>query len=58
MYVIIAMANGGVAAIGKIAVVGTVMIAGILTAINVIAQKRLRCPIWIVLLGLFIAMKE
>lgn len=58
IYVVMALASGGVAAIGKVAVVGTVMVAGILTAINVIAQKRLRCPVWIMLLGLYIAMKE
>lgn len=58
IYVIMALASGGVAAVGKVAVVGSVMVAGILTAINVIAQKRLRCPVWIVLLGLYIAMEE
>ena len=33
-------------------------IAIILTIINVIAQKRLRCPIWIMLIGLYIAIRE
>lgn len=58
VYIFIALCNGGVAAVGKVAVVGSVIIAGILTAINVIAQKRLRCPIWIVLLGLYVAIRE
>ena len=58
IYVFIALCNGGVAAVGKVAVVGAVMIAGILTTINVIAQKRLRCPVWILLLGLYVAIKE
>lgn len=58
IYVVIALCDGGVVATGKIAVVGTVTIALVLTAINVLAQKRLRCPIWIVLLGLYVAIKE
>lgn len=58
IYVVIALCNGGVLAIGKVAVVGSVIIAGILAVINVIAQKRLRCPIWILIIGLYIAVKE
>lgn len=58
IYVCIALFDGGVTTVGKISVVGTVVIAGILVAINVIAQKRLRCPIWIVLIGLFIAIRD
>lgn len=58
IYVFIALCNGGVLAIGKVAVVGSVIIAGILAVINVIAQKRLRCPIWILIIGLYIAVKE
>ena len=58
VYICIAMGSGGVAAVGKIAVVGSVIVAAILTTINVIAQKRLRCPIWIVLLGLYVAIRE
>ena len=30
----------------------------ILTAFNVIAQKKLRCPIWIVLIGLYVAIRD
>lgn len=45
IYVIIALVNGNVVAVGKVAVVGSVMVAAILVSINVIAQKRLRCPI-------------
>lgn len=57
-YFFAALCNGNVTGIGKASVVGTVAIAGILTLFNVIAQKRLRCPIWIVLIGLFIAVKD
>lgn len=58
IYVIMALASGNVLAVGKVAVVGSVMVAGILVAINVIAQKRLRCPVWIVILGLYIAIQQ
>lgn len=57
-YFFAALANGGVTAIGKISVVGTVAIALVLVLFNVIAQKRLRCPIWIVLIGFYIAVKD
>lgn len=57
IYVIIALAGDGLVA-QKVAVVATTMVAIILTVVNIIAQKRLRCPIWIILIGLFIAIKE
>ena len=57
IYVIIALCGGAVVA-AKVAVVSTVMIAIILTVFNIIAQKKLRCPIWIMLIGLFVAIKE
>ena len=58
VYVIIALGNGGITAPRKIAVVGTVMIALILTVFNFLAKRNLRSPIWLVLLGLYVAMKE
>lgn len=58
IYIVLALANGNVLAVGKVAVVGSVMIAGILTAVNVIAQKKIRCSIWIIVLGLYIAIRE
>lgn len=57
IYVIIALSGGALVA-QKVAVVSTVMVAIILTVFNVISQKRLRCPIWILLIGLYIAIKE
>lgn len=57
IYIIIALAGDGLVA-QKVAVVSTAMVAIILTAINIIAQKRLRCPIWILLIGLYIALSE
>ena len=58
VYVIIALCDEGVTTVGKVSVVGTVAVAAILALFNIIAQKRLRCPIWIVLIGLYIAIRD
>lgn len=58
IYIFVALGDGGISAGRKVAVVSTVLVAIVLTIFNVIAQKRLRCPIWIILLGLFVAIKE
>lgn len=58
IYIIIALSDGGVANIGKVSLVGCVVISLILTLFNVVAQKHLRCPIWIILIGLFVAIKQ
>lgn len=58
IYIGIALSSDGIQTVQKVAVVSTTLIAIILTVFNVIAQKRLRCPIWIILIGLFVAIKE
>jgi len=58
IYCGIGLSNGGVTVAGKVGLVSTIIIALALTGFNVIAQKRLRCPIWILLIGLYVAMKE
>lgn len=58
VYIFIALCGDGVTTIAKVSVVGSVTIALVLTLFNVIAQKRLRCPIWIILIGLYIAIKQ
>ena len=58
VYVVIAVCDEGVTTVGKVSVVGTVAVAAILALFNIIAQKRLRCPIWIVLIGLYIAIRD
>ena len=57
-YFFAALCDGGVTGVGKVSVVGTVSIALILVMFNVIAQKRLRCPIWIVLIGFYVAVRD
>lgn len=57
-YVIVALSSGETLVAQKVAVVSTAMVATMLTAFNVIAQKKLRCPIWILLIGLYVAMRE
>ena len=58
IYVVMALADSGVFMYGKVSVVASVLIAALLTAFNVIAQKRMRCPIWILIIGLFVAIRE
>lgn len=58
IYVIIALVNQDALVVQKVAVVSTAMIAIMMTAFNVISQKNLRCPIWIILIGLFVAIRD
>ena len=58
IYVVIALSNNGIKMGYKVTLVSMLIIAIILCIINVIAQKRLRCPIWIILIGLYIAMRD
>lgn len=58
IYIIIALSSGEAVVIQKVAVVSTTMVAIILTAFNVLSQKKLRCPIWIILIGLFVAIRD
>lgn len=58
VYICIALGNGGVTTPAKVGVVGTVAVAAIITIFNILAKKSLRSPIWIILIGLFVAMKE
>ena len=58
IYIIVALVNKDAVVAQKVAVVSTTMVAIILTAFNVIAQKKLRCPIWIILIGLFVAIRD
>jgi len=58
IYVFIAWFDTGVLVYGKVAVTGTVLIAAILTAFNILMKKRLTCIIWIALIGLAVAFRE
>ena len=58
VYVIIALASGGVTVTGRVSVVGSVMVSIILTTFNVITKRNLRSPRWIILIGLFVAIRE
>lgn len=58
VYVVIAYAQSGIRAENKLVLTGTLVIAIILTLFNTIAQKKLRCPIWLVLIGIYVCIKE
>jgi len=55
---IMALVSHEAIVVQKVAVVCTAMIAIMLTAFNVMTQKNLRCPIWIILIGLFVAIRD
>ena len=59
IYIVKALAdNGTVTVTGKVSIVATVLIALVLTIFNIFRQKELRCPIWFILIGLYVAFKE
>ena len=58
VYIGIALASNQAIVAQKVAVVSTTMVALILSVFNVISQKKLRCPIWIILIGLFVAVRD
>ena len=58
IYLIIGLASNSVTTGAKVTLVAMLFLALILTVINVIAQKHLRCPIWILLIGLYVAMDK
>lgn len=58
VYVILAFVNGEVGNTKKIILTGLVAIALIITIFNWFALKHKTSPIWIVIIGLYIAMKN
>ena len=58
VYLIIGLDNDNVTTGGKVTLVAMLFIALILTVINVVAQKHLRCPIWVLLIGIYVAMEK
>lgn len=58
IYVIMVAADTEGGAGGKVAVVACLMIAAVVALMNAITKVRLRCPIWIVLIGLYIAINN
>lgn len=58
VYLIIGLVNDNVTTGGKVTLVAMLFIAIILTVINVVAQKHLRCPIWVLLIGIYVAMEK
>lgn len=58
VYVVIGLVNDNVTTGQKVTLVAMLFLAIILTMINVIAQKHLRCPIWVLLIGLYVAMNK
>lgn len=58
VYVIMALSMGQVLIVQKFGLISSVLVALLLTAFNFLAQKNLRAPVWIILLGLYFAIAE
>lgn len=55
IYIVMALLNKGIPDLKKIIILGTCGLVVILGLFNLIAQKHLRSPLWILFLGLYIA---
>lgn len=55
IYIVMALLNKGVGDLKKVVILCTVAIVIILGLFNIIAQKHLRSPLWILFLGLYMA---
>lgn len=58
IYVFIALFDTGVVVYGKIAVSATVIMALIFTFVNIVAKKKISCVIWILMVGLIVALHD
>ena len=58
VYIGIALGDGGITTPAKVGVVGTVAIALIITIFNILGKKSLRSPIWIIFIGLYVALDK
>lgn len=57
-YVCIGLADGAIKTWAKAVMLGCVAAAFIVIILNTILQKRLRCPMWLVLIGLVTAIRD
>lgn len=58
IYVFIALFDTGVVIYGKVAVSASVIMALIFTVINIVAKKKITCVIWILMIGLIVALNN
>ncbi len=57
-YVLFALFNNDVEAIKKVVLVLVCVLAGIISVTNVFTRQRLRCTVWILIIGLYVSVKE
>lgn len=58
IYVFIALFDSGVVVYGKVAVSASVIMALIFTLINIVTKKKISCVIWILMVGLIVALHD
>ena len=58
IYAIVALFHNETLVSGRMALSASFVIVILLTILNAVAKLRLRCPVWIFMLGLYVAVKE
>lgn len=58
VYIVLALLNGNVGNMRKFALTGFTALACILVIINIFLQKKKTSPRWLIILGLYICIKE
>lgn len=57
-YVVFGLLSHDVEAVKKVVLVLVCVLAGIISVTNVFMRQRLRCTVWIVIIGLYVSVKE
>lgn len=58
IYIVIVVVGDEATPTGRVALAACVMVALILAFLNAMTKVKLRCPIWIILIGLYVAFSK
>ena len=57
-YVLFGLFSNDVETVKKVVLISTCIIAGIISVTNVFMRQRLRCVVWILIIGLYVAVRD
>lgn len=57
-YVLFGLFSHDVETVKKLVLISTCIIAGIVSVTNVFMRQRMRCVVWILIIGLYVAVRE
>lgn len=57
-YVLFGLFSRDVETVKKLVLISTCIIAGIVSVTNVFMRQRMRCVVWILIIGLYVAVRE